>query len=209
MVRFPEKATDVEQEAVHKRVDSLYELITSGKITFDEAVKTNSDDKATRIKGGELQWFGSGTQIRMVPQFEDAAFGLKKDAEITKPVMTQFGWHIIKRLEKREIPTFNESKGDIKKKVERDSRSQVAKSVLINRIKKENGFTQFQEVKAKFVTQVDSNILKGNWKADSALRTSKVLFVLAGKNYTTSDFTDYIEKNSKKRSDKVTFRSII
>ncbi|MES2619793.1 MAG: peptidylprolyl isomerase [Bacteroidota bacterium] len=203
LIRFSEGASDAEKETIHKRTDSVYALITSDKITFDEAVKTFSDDKATRVKGGELQWFGSGTQIRMVPQFEDASFSLKKDGEFTKPIMTQFGWHIIKRLEKREIPSFSDAKGDIKKKVERDSRSQVAKSVLINRIKKENNFTQFPEVKAKFAAQVDSSILKANWKADSTLRTSKVLFALAGKNYTVSDFVDYVEKNSKKRSDKM------
>jgi peptidyl-prolyl cis-trans isomerase SurA len=202
LLRFPEKPTEAQQDSVKKRIDSVYALITSGKMSFEEAVKEFSEDKATRVKGGELQWFGSGTQIRMVPQFEDAAFSLMKDSAITKPIMTQFGWHIIKRLDKREIPTFAEAKGDIKKRVERDTRSQVAKSVLVERIKKENGFVQFPDVKANFVTRVDSEILKGNWKADSALRTNKVLFTLAGKNYTQSDFADYIEKTSKKRSDK-------
>ncbi len=202
LLRFPEKATTEQQDTVHKKIDSVYALITSGKLTYDDAVKEFSEDKATRIKGGELQWFGSGTQIRMVPQFEDAAFGIQKDGDFTKPVMTQFGWHIIKRLERKEIPTFAEAKGDIKKRVERDSRSQVAKNVLVDRIKREGAFTQFADVKAKFVSQIDSTILVGNWKADSALRTSKVLFTLAGKNYTVSDFADYVEKSSKKRSDK-------
>ena len=44
--------------------------------------------------------------------------------------------------------------------------------------------------------------LEGNWKADNALRTGKTLFTLAGKNYTTDDFADYIEKAAKKRNDK-------
>ena len=203
LIRFPEKATQEQKDSVKKKIDEVYALITSGKLSFDEAVKNNSDDKATRVKGGELQWFGSGTSIRMVPEFEDASFALQKDGDISKPIMTQFGWHIIKRLEKHELPSFSDAKADIKKKVERDTRSQVAKSVLIERIKKENAFSQFPEIKTGFVAQLDSNIFKGNWKADSALRaTNKNLFVLAGKNYTTTDFADYIEKNSKKRSDK-------
>jgi peptidyl-prolyl cis-trans isomerase SurA len=202
LLRFPEKATQAQQDSVKKKIDSVYALITSKKLTFEEAVKTFSDDKATRIKNGELQWFGSGSQIRMVPEFEDAAFALKKDSEMTKPIMTQFGWHIIKRLEKREIPSFNETKNDIKKKVERDSRSQVAKSVLIERIKKENAFAQFGDAKTKFVAGIDSNIFKGNWKADTALRNNTSLFVLAGKNYTANDFADFVEKNAKRRNDK-------
>ncbi|HLP52833.1 MAG TPA: peptidylprolyl isomerase [Chitinophagales bacterium] len=203
LLRFPEKATQEQKDSLKKKIDGIYAQISSGKITFDDAVKEFSDDKATRIKGGELQWFGSGTSIRMVPEFEDAAFALAKDGDYTKPVMTQFGWHIIKRLERRDIAAFADAKADIKKRVERDSRSQVAKSVLIDRIKKENGFAQFPEVKTAFFTKLDSTIFKGNWKADSVLRAmNKPLFVLAGKNYTTTDFADYIEKNSKKRTDK-------
>jgi peptidyl-prolyl cis-trans isomerase SurA len=203
LLRFPEKATQEVKDSLKKKIDAIYADITSGKVTFEDAVKANSDDKATRVKGGELQWFGSGTSIRMVPEFEDAAFALAKDGDITKPVQTQFGWHIIKRLERRDIASFNEAKADIKKRVERDSRSQVAKSVLIDRIKKENGFTQFVDVKTALFAKIDSSLLKGNWRADSVLRSlNKGLFVLAGKTYTTTEFADYIEKNSKKRTDK-------
>lgn len=203
LLRFPENATQAQKDSVKKKIDEVYNLITSGKLPFEEAVATYSEDKATRVKNGELQWFGSGTSIRMVPEFEDAAFSLQKNGEITKPVMTQFGWHIIKRLEKNEIPSFDEAKATIKKRVERDSRSQVAKTVLIDRIKKENGFQQFADAKKKFDAAVDSNLFKGNWRPDSAVQAVKsTLFVLAGKNYTTIDFADYIEKTSKRRSDK-------
>ena len=157
-------------EAVHKKADSISAAITAGKMTFEEAVKNFSDDKASRAKNGELQWFGAGTSLRMIPEFEDAAFALKKDGDISKPIKTQFGWHIIKRLEKKEIPSFADAKADIKKKVESDSRSEEAKTVLVDRIKKENGFVQHPEVKVAFASKVDSSIFKGNWKANSSLR---------------------------------------
>lgn len=203
LLRFPEKVTDEQKAEIKARVDSIYGIISSGKTTFDEAVKTLSDDKATRIKGGELQWFGSGAGLRYPADFEDAAFALAKDGDISKPILTQFGYHIIKRLEKRDIAPFSEAKADIKKRVERDSRSQEAKSVLINRIKAENKFVQYPEVKAELAAKIaDSSLLKGNWKADSALINNKTLFTLAGKNYTQAEFVEYIEKNSKKRADK-------
>jgi peptidyl-prolyl cis-trans isomerase SurA len=177
LVRFPENPTLAQKDSVKQKVEEAYGLITSGKLPFDEAVKTYSDDKATRVKGGELQWFGSGTSIRMVPEFEDAAFGLQKDGDITKPVMTQFGWHIIKRLEKREMPSFADAKADIKKKVERDTRSQVAKSVLVERIKKENGFVQFAAAKTGFEAKLDSNILKGNGKQIAHFVPTQIRFL--------------------------------
>jgi parvulin-like peptidyl-prolyl isomerase len=78
LVRFPENPTLAQKDSVKQKVEEAYGLITSGKLPFDEAVKTYSDDKATRVKGGELQWFGSGTSIRMVPEFEDAALVCRK-----------------------------------------------------------------------------------------------------------------------------------
>ncbi len=202
LVRFPEKATDAQKAEAHHKADSVYALITSKKLTFDEAVKNFSEDKSSRNKNGELQWFGSGTSIRMIPQFEDAAFALQKDGDISAPVETQFGWHIIKRLEKKDLQAFADVKNDIKKKVERDTRSEVAKTVLVDRIKKENEFAQFPEVKADLFKKIDSTILKGNWHADSTLRTKAVLFKIAGKPFTTTEFIDFIGKNSKRRSDK-------
>lgn len=202
LIHFPENATQKQKDSLRVKADSVYNLIASGKIPFEEAVRTYSDDKATRIKSGELQPFGSGTSLRMVPQFEDAAFELKKDGDISKPVMTQYGWHIIRRLEKKELPSFNDAKADIKKKVERDSRSQEAKNVLIARIKKDNNYTPFLDAKLKLTSKVDSTLLNGNWRADSSMRSNAPLFSLAGKNYTISDFIDYVEKNSRRRSDK-------
>lgn len=202
LIRFPEGAVKAQKDSIKRRIDSVYTLLISNKISFEEAVKGFSEDKASRVKDGELQWFGSGAPVRMVPEFEDASFAIEKDGDISEPVMTQFGWHIIKRLEKKGIQPFNEVKADMKKRVERDSRSQVAKNILINRIKRENSFTEFPNVRNDFAVKVDSSIFKANWKADSALRTDKVLFVLAGVSYTQKDFAAFIEKNSKRRSDK-------
>ena len=204
LVRFPENATPAEKDAVKKKIDSIYSLVSSGRLSFDDAVHNFSDDKASRAKGGELQWFGSGSPIRMVPEFEDAAFALQKDGDISKPVQSQFGWHIIKRLEKREMPSFADAKNDMKKKVERDTRSQVAKNKLIERIKKESAFAENLAAKAELNAKIDSTISKGNWKSDSLLKASsnKMLFSLAGKTYTQADFLDYVEKVAKRRSDK-------
>lgn len=202
LIHFPENATQKQKDSLRLKAEEVHQLISSGKISFEEAVRTYSDDKATRIKGGELQPFGSGTSLRMVPQFEDAAFDLKNNGDISKPIMTQYGWHIIRRLEKKDIPSFNDSKADIKKKVERDSRSQEAKNVLIARIKKENNYTAFADAKSKLAEKIDSTLLNGNWRADSSLRSNTPLFNLAGKNYTVSDFLEYIERNSRRRSDK-------
>lgn len=202
LIRFPDNATQADKDSAKAKINRIAQDIKSGKTTFEEAVRTFSDDKGTRVKGGELQWFGTGTSIKMVPEFEDAAFGLEKDGDISAPVQTQFGWHIIKRLERRDLQQFNEVKADFKKRVERDARSQVARNILIDRIKRENSFTEFPNVKVDFFAKVDTTVSKGNWKAGENLRTGQILFTLAGNKYTQEQLADFIEKNAKRRNDK-------
>ena len=77
-----------EQEANIARYD-----ITHG-MEFEDVAKARSLCSSAK-KGGDLGWFGKGQMVR---EFEKAAFMLKP-GEISKPVKTQFGWHIIKVIE--------------------------------------------------------------------------------------------------------------
>ena len=68
----------------------LYDIEHGGK-SFEDAAKEKSLCPSGK-KGGDLGWFGRGM---MVKEFENAAFSMEK-GEISKPVKTQFGYHIIK-----------------------------------------------------------------------------------------------------------------
>ncbi len=74
-----------------KEANDLYNKITKGEITFEEAAKKYSKCPSGRNEGS-LGYFGKGV---MVKEFEDAAFALE-EGEISKPIKTQFGWHLIK-----------------------------------------------------------------------------------------------------------------
>lgn len=64
--------------------------------SFDALAKKNSKCPSGS-DGGNLGWFDKGT---MVKEFEDAAFNLEK-GQISEPVKTQFGWHVIKVIDKK------------------------------------------------------------------------------------------------------------
>lgn len=84
---------------------------------FASVAKDKSEDKASGASGGDLGWF---TADRMTPEFSKAAFALKK-GEVSDPVKTDFGWHIIK-LEDRRVtpaPTFEQLKEEIKNQIGR------------------------------------------------------------------------------------------
>ncbi|WP_404451660.1 peptidylprolyl isomerase [Virgibacillus necropolis] len=82
---------------------------------FGELAKEYSTDKASGKKGGSVGYFTAG---KMVPEFEDAAYKLEV-GEVSKPVKSQFGYHIIKVTDKRDAKTdlgsFEEEKEDIRR----------------------------------------------------------------------------------------------
>ena len=78
------------------KAKEIYEEITSGKSSFELAAKEYSLCPSGR-NGGDLGFFEHGV---MVKPFEDAAFELEK-GQISQPVQTQFGWHLIKVVDKK------------------------------------------------------------------------------------------------------------
>ncbi|WP_433748660.1 peptidylprolyl isomerase [Falsibacillus pallidus] len=79
---------------------------------FEDLAKEYSTDPGSKDKGGDLGWFGAG---KMDPAFEKAAYNLKVN-EISEPVKSQFGYHIIQVTDKKEKKSF----ADMKKQLEHD-----------------------------------------------------------------------------------------
>jgi len=89
--------SEADKKVVRAKVDSIYNLAISGK-DFAELAKQYSQGPSAPM-GGDL---GNFTKGRMVPAFEEAAFQLN-EGEISEPVQTRFGWHIIKLFDKKII----------------------------------------------------------------------------------------------------------
>ncbi len=183
------------------KIDEIYEKLKAGE-KFESLAREFSDDKGSASNGGELPWFGTG---RMVPAFENAAFGLKKDGDFSEPVRSRFGWHIIKRLEVKKTPEFEEIEDELKKKVTRDGRGKKSKSSFYNKIKKEYNY-KFNEKNFKAMNKtIDDNYFSQKWIAsEKAKGMDKVIFTLedtkhvpAIKTVTQADFADFMEKNKK------------
>jgi len=95
-VGFEKKPSQADEEETKKRIQEIKDDILAGE-DFAEMAKDYSEDKASAVNGGDLGWFKKGM---MVPAFEEAAFSLKP-GEISDPVKTQFGWHLIKVTDRK------------------------------------------------------------------------------------------------------------
>ncbi|HEU4965607.1 MAG TPA: peptidylprolyl isomerase [Bacilli bacterium] len=94
-----------------KQANDIYNQLQADPSKFEELAKQYSIDTSNKDQGGDLDYFGKG---QMVKEFEDAAFAAKK-GDITKPVHTEFGYHIIQVLDHKEakVPTLEEKKDEI------------------------------------------------------------------------------------------------
>jgi peptidyl-prolyl cis-trans isomerase SurA len=102
----------VDDAEASKRAWALKERISSGD-DFATLARANSDDKGSAIKGGSLDWVESGA---LVKPFEEAMTKLKIN-EISNPVQTQFGWHIIQVLDREN----RDNSAEFKKNQVRDA----------------------------------------------------------------------------------------
>lgn len=194
MVATGKDASAEDLDAAHKKIDEIYAKLQAGE-SFEKLASEFSDDAQTAERGGELQLFGTGTTTRMVPEFEEAAFALKANGDISKPVQTAYGFHIIKRLDLTPLRSFDELKKEIQNKVNKDERSNVTQQSFIEKLKKTYAFKDsYSKTNKWFVQNIDSNYFKGTWNANG-LKSNTTMFTLDKKNFTQKQFADYLQKN--------------
>lgn len=202
LVSAGKSATQEEKNNAQKKAGELYAKLKAGE-KWEELVKLYSDDPSSNQKGGELPMFGSGTNQRMVPVFEEAAFALKNDGDISEPIQTDFGFHIIKRIEWKPVRPFNEMKKEIQSKVNKDERAKKTQDSFVEKMKKQYNFKLPKWNGLEwFTANLDSTYFVGKWKADK-LNTDLEVFSLDGKSYTQKQFAEFMEKGYRgvKRED--------
>ncbi|MGB5252180.1 MAG: peptidylprolyl isomerase [Sedimenticolaceae bacterium] len=115
-----------------ERLAQLRDRIINGD-DFDTLARSNSDDKASAIKGGDLGWSTPGN---LVPIFEEQMDLLEID-EVSQPFKTQFGWHIVQVLERRDYDATDETRRDQARKVVRDEKAKEALQSYLRRLRDE------------------------------------------------------------------------
>lgn len=181
-------------EDARKKANEIYAKIKAGE-NFETLCTSFSDDFNTSEKGGVLPPFGSGTTTRMLPEFEEAAFALKNDGEVSQVIKTQYGFHIIKRVSWKDIATYEAMKKDLQNKVKRDDRAKKSQDFFVQKLKKEYNYLDKSKKTLKpFYKSIDSTYSLGQWKAEK-ITSNKPIFVLNGVNFGQKEFADYLAKN--------------
>ena len=188
MVRMPSDAPQDQVANAEGRIQEVKRLLLSGE-SFESLALKYSEDPSTANKGGLLPWFGTG---KMVESFEDAAFGLEEPGDLAGPVRTDYGFHLLKLMDKKTLPTFEESRRELSKKVRRDSRAEITKTSFVRALKGEYGATvsnRRREALKAAAIKVDSLFYPGHpLEGVRKSELGRTLFSVAGSPRTVEDF---------------------
>ena len=194
-IALPKNATAQDSARKEQEINDLYKRIINGE-KFEDLVKEYSDDRGSKDKGGVLPRFGSN---RMVPEFIVAVSNLNDSAAISEPLLTSFGWHILKLIERQPPGDYKVEVLEIKRRMTKDVRANKSKEVVIARIKEENSFREFPENLNELFLAIDSSFYVSEWSADKVLTLKKKILQLGKLKYTQYDFAGFLEKNQKQR----------
>ena len=178
-----------------KTINEIYQKIQQGE-KFEDLAKQFSDDKSSSSKGGQLNKFGSG-QLSS-EEFENAAFSLANPDDISKPFQSEFGWHIVKLIEKHPIRSMDEMKNELETKIGKDDRSKKITASLNEKLRKKYTYKRDDKQYGLISKLVTNDFYDSKWKLPENITDySATLLSINTKKIDGKAFLDYIEKQQK------------
>lgn len=171
-------------------VDSIYNELLEGA-DFAQMARLHSHDTNSANNGGEMQPFALN---EIVPEFASAAFNLKEDNEISQPIRTPFGWHIIKRIELQPIDEYKTLKPLITTMMGRDERSLAGQKAFINTKRKTQSFKLYQDIWDELVKPISDGELSNETFFSKVNRSNQPLFSYKTTSVSAAEFIIYLEK---------------
>ena len=193
-IKGSKKDTSINLVEQEQKANDIYKRIQAGE-SFDDLVKTMSEDKGSAVKGGELPWFGAN---RMVPVFIKQVSEFDSIGQVSAPIRTSYGWHIVKFLGQKPVGSFESVKNEIKDRLKKDIRSEKGRQSKIAQVKVEEDFEEFPENLEALSTKVDSSLLDHKFVIENAENYQDILFVIDEESYTQADFVNYIQASGKR-----------
>lgn len=190
LVRFDSENPSQEENA-RRKISDIYAEIQKESTIWEEIVQTFSEDPATKSAGGLLPWFGVGT---MLPEFEMAGFSLTEIGEVSPPIKTAYGYHILRLEGKKGLQPYEEMEQSIRSKILRNSKTGMIQSQVIAIQKSRYGF---QENELGISTVVEAVNATDILSFGAAIQEKKLgnteLFKANTSSYTVGDLVNFMQ----------------
>ena len=204
LVRLSPSAEPVGMVAAKAKIDEVYAKLQAGE-SFESLARTYSDDTQSKNVGGKLPPFATG-QVAL--SLEEAAFALATPGSYSPPVQTNYGWHVLKLIERKPLESFTELAPAIRQKVVTDSRAEVIRQAMIQRLSREYKTIENAAVKQASLARADSSLIQGRWRVPAVTDplNAQTLLTIEGAagfstNVPTTKFFDYVQQKQLPRAE--------
>ena len=185
-----DKRPEQESKAI---IDDVYAKIQEGQITFDSLVKLYSDDKSTASVGGVLK----NQKVNTVPANYIEEASKLKIGEVSAPFKTAFGWHIIKPVSYKAIPSLEQQRKTIEDRISKDERSFKSLESFESKAKLEYGFVEDKDGLKEIEKILTDSVFNATWIIPAEFSDNTELFRIGDFSFTINDFVKEIEKHQR------------
>jgi peptidyl-prolyl cis-trans isomerase SurA len=180
------------EDLAKRKINDIYTQIQKKTTVWEDIVSNFSEDPSSSKLAGLLPWFSIGS---MIPEFEMAAFMLTEVGEISPPIRTQYGYHILRLENKKPLDSFENLEESIKSRILRDSRSTMIRSQVMAIQKSRYNFGENERTVATIRATVNL-ALKSEFRSllNSNLLSNLEIFKINDKSFVTLDFLNFVDE---------------
>lgn len=198
MIMNPPETSENKEDADKGKntIQDIYKKLQQGE-KFEDLAKQFSEDKSSSSKGGVLNRFGSG-QLSS-EEFENVSFNLTKENPISEPFKSQYGWHIVKLIDKFSVKTIDEMRTDLESKVSKDDRSRLITASMNVKLRKKYSIKRDDKFFGTISKLITENYYEGKWEipADLKLYNKNLVTINSTKSLTGAAFLTYVNDQQK------------
>lgn len=194
----PRGTTPEDTAAALVRLDSIRTRLANGE-KFADLARILSDDRGSARQGGDIGWVSY--DARLIQPMKDAAFALANVGDISEPVLTQFGYHLIQLTERRTPGTFEESRESLKREMQRMPRISEEEEVYAMSIRTRRGSQIDSALTRATFAGMTTDSLLGVLKDGSFPEAAKArtFASIADSSYTLGDLSAFVGRATLKR----------
>lgn len=199
MILKPTVTTDSPSEVdkPKKTIEEIYAKLKQGE-NFEALANQFSEDKNSAPRGGVLPRFAAG-QLSS-EEFENISFGLENVGDYSKPFESQFGWHIVKLIEKHPIKSQSEMERELDTKIRKDDRSRLITNSLTEKLRKKYKVTTDAKTLAKVKSVVNDAFYQEKWTLPTDLKDFNIeLLKIENKSIRAVPFLRELESQQKSK----------
>ena len=193
-------------DGAEDRINDIYKKIEQGE-DFESLAKQFSEDKSTANKGGKLAPFSSG-ELRS-SEFEIQAFELENKGDYTLPFKSDFGWHIVRLINKIELESLDAMRPSLEAKVKRDSRSKLINTSRVNDLKERYSISNVDKALEYFATILNEDYYKSKWQTPDNFDSEKPFLKIDNKQFTYGNFAAFLTETQRRTTKVQAFSDLV